>query len=135
MASQARPVPMHNLRVSVTWNDEVLGDTYKLLLKSQEWVENNDCMQLLKAAVAAAPDGAAILPTLEDACKVEEISLKVLLQRDSMHVSHGESRSKKQRLRTGTMECTNVLLHPVEYCISLSIDTFIIFKVLIKEPA
>jgi len=48
---------MHRLRVSVKWNDKFLGDTYKLLLKSQEWVENNECMQLLKAAVAASRAG------------------------------------------------------------------------------
>eukprot|EP00873_Tetraselmis_striata_P014936 jgi/Tetstr1/435200/TSEL_024120.t1 len=117
MASSSRHVPTHRLRVSVQWNDKVLGDTYTLLLKSQEWVENNDCMQLLKAAVAASPDGGTLLLTLEDASNIEEISLKVLLQRDSVHVSTGDSRSKKQRLGTGMMERTDVLLHPVEYCI------------------
>eukprot|EP00873_Tetraselmis_striata_P008829 jgi/Tetstr1/429093/TSEL_019057.t1 len=84
------------------WNDKVIVDIYKLLLKSQEWVENNDCMQLPKAAVAAAPNGATLLPTPEDASKVEEISLKVMLRQDSVHVSLGDGRSKKQRMGTGT---------------------------------
>eukprot|EP00873_Tetraselmis_striata_P019348 jgi/Tetstr1/439612/TSEL_028036.t1 len=76
MASSSRHVPIHRLRVSVRWNDKVLGDTYKLLLKSQEWVENNDCIQSLKAAVAASPDGATLMPTMEDASNIENISLK-----------------------------------------------------------
>jgi len=57
------------------------------------------------------------MPTLEGASNIEETSLKVLRQQDSVHVSPGDSRSKKQRLGTGTMECTHVLPYPVEYCI------------------
>eukprot|EP00873_Tetraselmis_striata_P001063 jgi/Tetstr1/421327/TSEL_012298.t1 len=83
-------------------------------------------MDLLRIAVTVASDEATLLPTLADASKVKHISL--VLQQDSVHVSPTDNMSKKMRVGTCTINCTDVLHHAVEQCLCFQTDTFIFNK-------